>query len=77
MLDVSEESFFASGGGGPAFGAICPLQGRPIRLAVVVTGAVELVLASDVVDELSDIPDADGGLIPDGFGIDRATILGG
>lgn len=53
------------------------MQGRPIRLAVApaaveTAGAVELVLANDVVDELSDI---DGGLIPDGFGIER-TILG-
>lgn len=44
-----------------------------------VAGAVELVLASDVVDELSDIPDAViGGLMPEGFGMDRtAPSLGG
>lgn len=44
-----------------------------------VAGAVELVLASDVVDELSDIPEAViGGLMPEGFGIDRtAPSLGG
>lgn len=50
------------------------MQGLPIRLAVVI-GAAELVLASDVVDELCDIDDSDGGLIPDGFGIERTPIL--
>ncbi|KAL1398285.1 hypothetical protein pipiens_009091, partial [Culex pipiens pipiens] len=52
---------------------MCPLQGRPIRL-MAVAGAVELVLASDVVDEPSDIPDAViGGLMPEGLGIDRTA----
>lgn len=42
---------------------------------MVATGAVELVLANEVVDELSDIEDSVGGLIPDGFGIERTPIL--
>lgn len=50
------------------------MQGRPIRL-VVPNGAVELVLANEVVDELCDIDDNVGGLIPDGFGIERTPIL--
>lgn len=52
------------------------MQGRPIRLAVAVTGAAELVLANEVVDELSDIDAISvGGLIPDGFGIERTPTL--
>lgn len=52
------------------------MQGRPIRLAVAVTGAAELVLANEVVDELSDIDDISvGGLIPDGFGIERTPPI--
>lgn len=51
------------------------MQGRPIRLAALTTGAVELVLANEVVDELSDMDDRVGGLVPDGFGMERTPIL--